>query len=97
MHIHLMIPIISKLRHLYLTHIDIPILSSVGTSASILSLVGASVSIHVLLTSCWFVVQGKHSSSCSRPPPELSVSTGAWNLGKKEGSGGTERREEGER
>ena len=91
-------PIISKLRHLYLTHIDIPILllvgasvsilSLVGASVSILSLVGASVSIHILLTSCWFEVQGKHSSSCSRPPPEPSISTSAWNLGKKEGRGG---------
>ena len=92
-----MFPIISKLRHLYLTHIDIPILSLVGASVSILSLVGASVSIlslvgasvsiHILLTSCWFEVQGKHSSSCSRPPPEPSISTGAWNLGEKEGRG----------
>ena len=64
------------------------------SSASILSSGGASASIHVLLTSCWFVVQGKHSNSCSRPPPEPSISTGAWNLGEREGRRGRERGEE---
>ena len=39
--------------------------------------------MQVLLTSCWFEVQGKHSISCSRPPPDASTSTGAWNLGEK--------------
>ena len=57
--------------------------------ASIRSSVGASASIHVLLTSCWLEVQGKHSISCSRPPPDPSTSTGAWNLG---GEGREERR-----
>ena len=68
---------------------DMPIRSSVGVSAF----------IHVLLTSCWLVVQGKHSISWSRPPPDPSTSTGAWNLGEVEearnSKRGGKRREEG--
>ena len=60
---------------------------------SICSSVGVSASIHVLLTSCWLVVQGKHSISWSRPSPDPSTSTGAWNLG---GEGREEDRERGE-
>ena len=73
---------------LYHTCMDMPICSSVGASAS----------IHVLLTSCWLEVQGKHSISCDRPQPD-PTSTGAWNLGEGEGQR-TEGRggwEEGER
>ena len=67
------------------------------------------MSMQVLLTSCWLEVQGKHSISCSRPPPDPSTSTGAWNLGEEEGGGregeegkggrreGRERWQEGER
>ena len=62
---------------------------------SIRSSVGVSAFIHVLLTSCWLVVQGKHSISCSRPPPDPSTSTGAWNLGGEGREEGRERGEEG--
>ena len=63
--------------------------------------VRASASVHVLLTSCWFEVQGKHSISCSRPSPD-PTSTGAWNLGEEEeardlkrgGKGGEDGRKE---
>ena len=37
-------------------------------------------------------MQGKHSISCSRPSPDPSTSTGAWNLGEEEGKGGRERK-----
>ena len=65
---------------------DMPVRSSVGASAS----------IHVLLTSCWLVVQGKHSISWSRPPPDPYTSTGAWNLGEVEEAREREEGREGE-
>ena len=37
-------------------------------------------------------MQGKHSISCSRPSPDPSTSTGAWNLGEEMGEGGRERK-----